>query len=214
MITPSRMSAAFNLIGAIFALPMGANLPDPLPKRAGGAEVALWRHGGPYKRGHSTWTELAIIGKLEDALDPSGDPDDRQTAAEMLSQMATRQDLFANVARRIKHLQAQGHCPNPVPNRKTTPVPAASGHQSVADPIPSRSTSESTRRETRSAAPPKLAVCPGRTGEWLSRRPFLPFHNDYFRAYRHRRLLLYSSRTQVEASPPGISLPHARRLPA
>ena len=99
-------AAAFRLIGAIYALPMGANLPDPLPRPPDVPKSPFGNLGDRINAPSLDMDEqLAIIGKLEDALGPTGDPDERQTAAEMLSQLATRPDLFANVERRIARLR-------------------------------------------------------------------------------------------------------------
>ena len=121
--------AAFRLIGAIYALPMGGNLPDPLPPPPDVPRSPFGNLGDRINAPSLGMDEqLAIIGKLEDALGPAGDPDERQTAAEMLSQLATRQDLFAIVERRIAGLKTPFQdAQTPFQNAEQTRRPPPSG---------------------------------------------------------------------------------------
>ena len=125
-------TAAFRLIGAIFALPKGANLPDPLPTPPEMPKSYVGDIGDRINASSLDMDEqLAIVGRLEDALGPFGDPDDHQAAAEMLRRMAGRQDLFVNVARRIERIQA--HPPNNYP-----PPSAVPPRQTASPPRPAK----------------------------------------------------------------------------
>ena len=101
-------AAAFKLAGAIFALPRPAPLPSPLPPPP---PVPQTRFGDLNDRisapSLTLEEQLGIIGVLEVALSPTSDQEDRQTAAEMLSEMAKRPDLYQQAARKIEALQAQ-----------------------------------------------------------------------------------------------------------
>jgi hypothetical protein len=100
--------AAFELIGAIMALPKTRELPDPLPETP---PVPTSPFGTLVDRlaepTLSMDDQLAIIGRLEAALGPAADPHDRPTALELLRQMDERPDLFAAAARQIAKIRAQ-----------------------------------------------------------------------------------------------------------
>lgn len=101
-------AAAFELIGAILALPKTEELPDPLPEAP---PVPTSPFGTLVDRlaepTLSMDDQLAIIGRLEAALGPAADPHDRPTALELLRQMDERPDLFAAAARQIVKIRAQ-----------------------------------------------------------------------------------------------------------
>jgi outer membrane protein assembly factor BamB len=99
---------AFRLISAIFALPKPKGLPDPLPRPPDMPETYFGNIVDRIAAPKLDMDEqLAIIGRLEGALGPPNDKDDRQTAAELLKQMAARPDLFANAEQQIKSLRPQ-----------------------------------------------------------------------------------------------------------
>ncbi len=81
-------ATAFELIGAILALPKAGGLPDPLPETP---PVPTSPFGTLVDRlaepTLSMDDQLAIIGRLEAALGPAADPHDRPTALELLRQM-------------------------------------------------------------------------------------------------------------------------------
>jgi TIR domain/Interferon-induced transmembrane protein len=101
-------ASAFKLATAIFGLPKPAALPNPLPPSP---PMPPTRFGDLNDRisapSLSLQDQLGILGMLEAGLAPSSDPDDRQTAAEMLDEMARRQDLYEVAARKLQALQAQ-----------------------------------------------------------------------------------------------------------
>lgn len=101
-------AAAFELIGAILAMPKTGELPDPLPEAP---PVPTSPFGTLVDRlaepTLSMDDQLAIIGRLEAALGPAADPHDRPTALELLRQMDERPDLFAAAARQIEKIRAQ-----------------------------------------------------------------------------------------------------------
>jgi TIR domain/Interferon-induced transmembrane protein len=101
-------AAAFRLANALFALPKARALPNPLPRPPA---VPPTRFGDLNDRisapSLTLEEQLGIIGVLEGALGPASDLDDRQTAAEMLAEMANRRDLYEAAARKIDALQAQ-----------------------------------------------------------------------------------------------------------
>jgi hypothetical protein len=115
-------AAAFKLAGAIFALPRPAPLPSPLPASP---PVPQTRFGDLNDRisapSLSLEEQLGIIGVLEGALGPTSDQEDRQTAAEMLSELAKRPDLYQQAARKIEALQAQAG--GRARSRQRTPPP-------------------------------------------------------------------------------------------
>jgi hypothetical protein len=100
-------AAAFQLAGAIIRLPEPRALPDPLPEPPTAPVSALDNVAEQLKApALDQDQQLAIIGRLESALAPSADPNDRPVALEMLGQMEKREDLFAAVDRRIAALRS------------------------------------------------------------------------------------------------------------
>lgn len=100
-------AAAFQLAGAIIRLPKPRALPDPLPEPPSAPASALDNVAEQLKAPSLDQDQqLAMIGRLESALAPSGDPNDRPVALEMLGQMEKREDLFAAVDRRIAALRS------------------------------------------------------------------------------------------------------------
>jgi hypothetical protein len=100
-------AAAFALLGAIMRLPQQSPLPDPLPQTPPVPTSPL----GPVAEQLSARSltqdqQLAIIGRLESALDPSADPNDRPIALDLLSRLERRTDLLEAVDRRIRTLRA------------------------------------------------------------------------------------------------------------
>lgn len=92
-------AAAFQLVGAVLSLPPMQPLPSPLPVPPDlpmsyihdlAEEVAL--------PSLNLDQQLAVIGKLESALN---DPGNRDVAVTLLQQMAVRHDLYAAPARRL-----------------------------------------------------------------------------------------------------------------
>ena len=101
-------AVAFELMGAIRALPKPRELPFPLPETP---PVPTSPFGSLVDRlaepSLSMDDQLAILGRLEAALGPVADPHDRQTAIELLRQMDERPDLFAAASRQIEKIRAQ-----------------------------------------------------------------------------------------------------------
>jgi hypothetical protein len=100
-------AAAFRLIGAIRQFPQQSPLPDPLPETPPVPTSPL----GPVAEQLSARSltqdqQLAIIGRLESALDPSADPNDRPIALDLLARLERRTDLLEAVDRRIRTLRA------------------------------------------------------------------------------------------------------------
>jgi TIR domain len=118
--------AAFELIGAILALPRAMALPNPLPAAP---PVPTSPFGTIVERladpALSLGDQKEIIERLEAALGPAADPHDRPTALELLCQLDERPDLFAATARRIERIRAQARAAG---QEQTTvgPVPSAS----------------------------------------------------------------------------------------
>jgi hypothetical protein len=104
---PSEQTA-FELIGAIMALPKPRPLPDPPPKAP---DLPPTRFGGLADRiaeaSLGLDDQLEILGRLEVALGPVAPPHDRQAATELLLRMEERPDLFAATARQIEKLRAR-----------------------------------------------------------------------------------------------------------
>ena len=136
-------AAAFKLAGAIFAQPRPGPLPNPLPVPP---PVPQTRFGDLNDRisapSLTLEQQLGIIGVLEGALAPTSDQDDRETAAEMLAEMAKRPDLYEQAARKIEALRAQTRGAgrnsrqksargNPPPVTKPAPGPKASAAVNV-----------------------------------------------------------------------------------
>jgi hypothetical protein len=100
-------AAAFQLAGAIIRLPEPRALPDPLPNPPSAPTSALDNVAEQLKAPSLDQDQqLAVIGRLESALAPSADPNDRSIALEMLGEMEKRDDLFAAVDRRIAALRS------------------------------------------------------------------------------------------------------------
>jgi hypothetical protein len=142
-------AAAIKLIGAVFALPKPGPLPFPLPTPPPLPESPFGniadRIVGPSL---DMDEQLAIIGRLEDALGPTGFPENRSIAAEMLAQMAMRQDLFQNVARRIDNLQKEsGTAGWPVHRAPQSQPAPARQTQREASPRPQQERPSGGRQE-------------------------------------------------------------------
>lgn len=134
--------AAFELIGAIRALPSPGELPYPLPTAPA---VPTSPFGSLVDRlaepALSLKDQLDIIARLGAALGPAADPHDAPIALELLRQMDERPDLLATAAREIEKIRAQLNV-GPPPGQSP---PAASGpRKRVRD----------TSRGSRVAAPP------------------------------------------------------------
>lgn len=122
-------AAAFKLAGAIIRLPRPPALPDPLPKPPPAPVSPLDNIAEQLKSASlSQDQQLAIIGKLESALAPSADPNDRPVAVELLTRMVRRDDLFADVDRRATALRAG------VPEQPMTQWPSAPPPRPAASP--------------------------------------------------------------------------------
>lgn len=128
-------AAALKLATAIFAHPQGKALPDPLPAPP---EMPRTRFSDLNelirKRTLTREEQLGILVRLEEALGSSSNQDDRQTAAEMLEEMARRPDLYEQTARKLEALQVQARGtgrrtrskpPPKVPPPRTSPRPAS-----------------------------------------------------------------------------------------
>ncbi len=99
--------AAYQLAGAVFGLPRPRALPDPLPGPPPVPTSPLDTVAGQLSGPSLTQDQhLAIIGRLESALEPSADPNDRPVALDLLNRMAQRPDLLAAVDKRIRTLRA------------------------------------------------------------------------------------------------------------
>jgi TIR domain len=101
-------ATAFELIGAILALPQDVALPDPLPAPPPMPTSAF----GPLvdrlaEHSLSMNDQLEIIQRLEAALGPAAAPHDRPIALDLLGQMEERPDLFAAAARQIERIRAE-----------------------------------------------------------------------------------------------------------
>ena len=99
-------TAAFRLSAAIFAMPKPRALPSPLPAPPALPQTRFSnlndRIAAPLL---SLEEQLGIIVLLEGALGSTSDQEDRETATEMLSEMAKRPDLYETAARKIQALQ-------------------------------------------------------------------------------------------------------------
>ena len=119
--TRPNEAAALKLAGAIFAYPQGQPLPVPLPAPPDMPKTRFSDLNELIRKPTLTREEqLGILVRLEEALGPSSNPDDRQLAAEMLGVMAQRQDLYEQAARKIETLQ-HGRRARPKPPPKTPP---------------------------------------------------------------------------------------------
>ena len=127
-------TAAFRLSAAIFALPKPRALPSPLPAPPALPQTRFSnlndRIAAPLL---SLEEQLGIIVLLEGALGSTSDQEDRETATEMLSEMAKRPDLYETAARKIQALQAPARSdgprtsqgPSPSSPPPSTPWPSA-----------------------------------------------------------------------------------------
>jgi hypothetical protein len=116
--------SAFKLAGAIFALPKPAPLPSPLPAPPSVPQTRFGDLNDRISTPSLTLEEqLGIVGVLEVAVSLTSDHEDRQTAAEMLSEMAKRPDLYQQAARKIEALQARAG--GRARSRQRTPHPLA-----------------------------------------------------------------------------------------
>ena len=139
--------------GALLRLPAGAPLPDPLPAPpdvpTSFVATTVERMSAPYL---SKDEQLAIIGRLEQALGSDADPADREIATHLLGQMASRTDLFAVSDRRIQELLRHDHGRSAI----VEPGPAAEppeagpeprlGATAVGPPVRDRSSSATGAR--------------------------------------------------------------------
>jgi CHAT domain/TIR domain len=138
-------ATAFRLIAAIFALPPPQSLPDRLPEPPSVPASYLSAIAAHLVSPSLSLDEqLAIIGKLEDAVGPTADPDELQAATEMLRELAGRPDLFASAARRIASLLVQADAADQLRG----PHLAADAARSAMPPGPN------TLRGTTAAPPP------------------------------------------------------------
>lgn len=116
-------TAAFRLSAAIFALPKPKPLPSPLPAPPAIPQTRFSnlndRIAAPSL---SLEEQLGIIVLLEGALGSTSDQEDQETAAEMLSEMAKRPDLYETAARKIQALQAQARSAGPQMNQGPSPT--------------------------------------------------------------------------------------------
>jgi hypothetical protein len=115
-------AAAYQLIGALMQLPAARQLPDPLPEPpplpvSPMDAIAAELEAVSLSEGR----QLAIIGRLESALDPSADPGGRAEARALLDQMARRPDLLAAVDRRIATLQGTTRGADGPPRPRSAP---------------------------------------------------------------------------------------------
>ena len=127
-------TAAFRLSAAIFAMPKPRALPSPLPAPPALPQTRFSnlndRIAAPLL---SLEEQLGIIVLLEGALGSTSDQEDRETATEMLSEMAKRPDLYETAARKIQALQAPARSDGPRTGQgpsagsppHTTPWPSA-----------------------------------------------------------------------------------------
>jgi TIR domain/Interferon-induced transmembrane protein len=117
--------AAFQLLGAIMRAPAAGRLPDPLPEPpplpTSPLDTIAEELAAPSL---SQDRQLAIIGRLESALDPAANSGDRPVALELLDRMAKRPDLLAAVDRRVAALLASA--------QDTDTAQAALSHQGAA----------------------------------------------------------------------------------
>lgn len=101
-------AAAFRLATAIFVLLKPRALPTPLPAPPAIPRTRFSNLNDRIAAPSLALDEqLSIIGLLEGVLGSTSDPDDQQTTAEMLSEMAKRPDLYEVTARKIQTLQAK-----------------------------------------------------------------------------------------------------------
>lgn len=128
--------AAYELIGAIRALPPAGPLPYPLPAAPALptspfgnivdrlAEPALSRKD-----------QLEIIERLGAAFSPAADPHDAPTALKLLDQMEERPDLLAAAAREIEKIRAQLTAgPRPGQSPRAGPGSGQTGRAGGRDP--------------------------------------------------------------------------------
>jgi hypothetical protein len=115
-------AAAFRLATAIFALPKPKPLPSPLPPPPGLPQTRFSNlNDRIVAPSLSLEEQLGIMVLLEGALGPTSDQEDRETAAEMLIEMAKRPDLYEAAARKIQALQAQARSAEPGTSQGPSP---------------------------------------------------------------------------------------------
>ena len=123
--------SAFRLSAAIFALPKPRALPSPLPPPPALPQTRFANLNDRIAAPSLSLAEqLGILVLLEGALGPTSDQEDQETAAEMLSEMAKRPDLYETAARKIQALQAQAHSAGP----RTSQGPSSSFPQPGTPP--------------------------------------------------------------------------------
>ena len=139
-------TSAFRLSAAIFSLPKPKALPDPLPPPPALPQTRFANLNDLIAaRSLSMEEQLGILARLEGALAPTSDQEDRETAAEMLSEMAKRPDLYEAAARKMEALQAkagsaaQASSAEPQTSQgpsPSTPPPGTSPKKSERSPDP------------------------------------------------------------------------------
>ena len=144
-------TSAFRLAAAIFSLPKPKALPNPLPAPPGLPQTRFANLNDLIAaRSLSMEEQLGILARLEGALAPTSDQEDRETAAEMLSEMAKRPDLYEAAARKMEALQAKAGSaaqtssaepqtsqgPSPSTPPPSTPPPGTSPKKSEWSPDP------------------------------------------------------------------------------
>jgi hypothetical protein len=122
-------TSAFRLAAAIFSLPKPKALPNPLPAPPALPQTRFANLNDLIAaRSLSMEEQLGILARLEGALAPTSDPEDRETAAEMLSEMAKRPDLYETAARKMEALQAKAgsaaQTSSPEPQTSQAPSPS------------------------------------------------------------------------------------------
>jgi hypothetical protein len=148
-------AAAFRLATAIFAMPKPKPLPSPLPPPPGLPQTRFSNlNDRIVAPSLSLEEQLGIIVLLEGALGPTSDQEDRETAAEMLSEMAKRPDLYEAAARKIQALQAQARSAEPGTSQgpsPSTPPPSAVPPSAVPPTTPPPSAAPSGPSPQKSA---------------------------------------------------------------
>jgi hypothetical protein len=153
-----RLSAALKLGGAIATIPPAPTLPNPLPTPPEAPLSYLTDIVDAITRSEPMdhETQRQVLRRLEPAL-VSSDPQERESGRAIMERFSKRDDLYADVDRRITQLRNVGpppsndHSPppNPAPSHQAPqPNPAPSHQAPQPNPAPSHQAHQPTGPQT------------------------------------------------------------------